>query len=76
MGGLFGGGSPSIPAAPPPPPRREDPSIVEARQKARLARGRRRGRRATLLTSSEGVLGDPVLNQPAARNGARLLGQP
>ncbi len=55
MGSLFGG-SPSLPPPPPPLPTLEDPQIRAKREKARLAKRRRRGFGATRL--SPAGLGD------------------
>lgn len=55
------------PAATPPPPTMEDPSIAEARKKQADAELRRRGRRASIMTSSRGTedaLG--TVNRPRA----------
>ena len=46
---------PSAPAALPPPPTTDDPSVTAAREKLRLSEKKRRGRRASVLTSSRGV---------------------
>ena len=73
--------APSLPPAPPPPPLRadpvkeiqEDPQVAEAKKKQRLADKQRRGRRATILTSGQGVLETTPLSQPRARS-AQVLG--
>lgn len=67
------GGAPSMPAPPPPPPQRDDPAIVEAKNKLRLAELQRRGRAASILTSGQGVLGETAVDRPEAR-AAGLLG--
>lgn len=65
---------PEIPALPP-PPTREDPEIDAARQKARDADLKRKGRKATILTSARGVEDElGAVNRPLAR-AAALLGQ-
>ena len=71
MGQMFGGG-PDLPPPPPPPPKLDDPSVIEARRKQRLADLERRGRAASILTPTQG-LGAPNVAQPRA--GAQLLGQ-
>jgi hypothetical protein len=60
---------PSIPAPPPPPPTPEDPAILEAKRKLRQSELRRRGRAATILTPSEGELGETALSRPRAGSG-------
>lgn len=74
----FGGSAPSLPPAPPPPPKRDDPDVTAAREKARLAELRRKGRRASVLTSGSGVdddsLGGGSISRPTARS-AKLLGE-
>lgn len=66
---FFGGGSkaPSIPPPPPPPP--PVPTVDDARAAAdrETAGYRRRGRAATILTSTEGAL------TPSANIGAKTL---
>lgn len=69
-GGMFGGAD--VPPPPPPPPKMEDPEVIDARRKQRLADLERRGRAASILTPSEG-LGAANVAQPRA--GAQLLGQ-
>lgn len=54
MGSLFSSPSPPPPPPPPPVPTPEDPAVDEARRKLRQAELRRRGRRATILTSGLG----------------------
>lgn len=68
--------SPDIPASPPPPPvpKRTDPEVDEAGRRQREADRLRRGRRATILTSSRGVEDQLGVTRPEAR-GARLLGE-
>ena len=58
---------------PPPPPKRDDPAIAESRKKLRASELRRKGRRSTIVTGGEGVLGEAPLIQPQAR-GAQLFG--
>lgn len=54
------------PIAPLPPlPTRADPSIAAAREKARLAGGRGRGRKATILTSPLGATDTANLSRKA-----------
>lgn len=67
---------PDLPPEPsvPPPPTREDPSIAEAKRKQRQAELMRRGRRASVVTSSRGVEDElGTVNRPEAR-AAQLLG--
>lgn len=47
-------GSPRVAPAPD-PPKREDPMVQEAIEKERELAMRRKGRRSTILTSSQGV---------------------
>jgi hypothetical protein len=54
------------------PPTREDPEIDEAKRRLRLSERNRRGRRSTILTGGQGVLGDAQIERP---RGAQLLGQ-
>lgn len=65
-------GTPDMPA-PPAPVKRDDPAISAAQKKQREADLRRRGRRASIVTGGQGVLGDAPLLQPQAR-GAQVLG--
>lgn len=65
--------APSLPPAPPSPVTRADPAIAAAKTKQRSADLRRRGRRSTIVTGGQGVLGNTPLVQPRAR-GAQLLG--
>ena len=63
-----------LPTPPPPPPTREDPEIRKARDTQRTAELRRRGRRATILTSGRGIEDElGTVNRPQAR-GSTLLG--
>jgi hypothetical protein len=48
----FGGGAPKAPAPPPPPPKIDDQAVQDAAAKARQLAGRRRGRRASILTGT------------------------
>tara|TARA_R110002124_G_scaffold226616_2_gene391829 strand:+ start:187 stop:414 length:228 start_codon:yes stop_codon:yes gene_type:complete len=68
----FGGG-PSPPAAAPPPPTREDPAIQEAKNKLRRSELTRKGRRAAILTSGNG-LDDSSLGVAQPKAGAKMLG--
>lgn len=75
----FGSDPPPEPEPPPPPPTREDPEVKEARADQRRAEKRRKGRRASILTSGEGVeddLGSSVSRPQAGgnRGGAQVLG--
>ena len=70
---LFSPPRPRLPPPPPPPVTREDPAIAAAAKKQRQADLRRRGRKATIITGGQGVLGDAPLAQPQARS-AQLLG--
>ena len=65
---------PSLPPPPPAPPARDDPAIVEAKKKLRLAELQRKGRAATILAPEEAKLGNPPVERPEARGGAALLG--
>lgn len=65
---------PPPPEPPPPPPTPADPSVEAARNAERQAALRRKGRRSTILTGGEGVLGETSTDRPAAR-AAELLGQ-
>jgi hypothetical protein len=56
----------------PPPPERTDPAIAAAAEEARLAQLKRKGRAASMLTPTGGLLGDASVSQPQA--GAQLLG--
>jgi len=62
------------PPPPPPPPEREDPAIAEAARKSREDELKRRGRRASILTSGRGVTEDAPLGRPSAQAGADTLG--
>ncbi len=71
----FSPSTPSIPA-PAPLPTRDDPAIKAAADAQRQAALRRKGRRASILTSGEGVPDD--LGSTGAAGGprkAQLLGQ-
>ena len=80
---LFGGGasssSPGLPLPPPPPPppppTRDDPAIAEARTRLRSSELRRKGRSALMLTGGRGVEDEALIERPAARGGAKLLGE-
>ena len=64
---------PPEPEALPPPPTAEDPEIAAARQKQIDIDMKRKGRRASILTSARGVEDDlGTVNRPRA---AALLGQ-
>jgi hypothetical protein len=70
----FGGGAPA-PAPLAPLPTQEDPAIAEAKKNQRKSELRRKGRRASILTSGSGVedeLGSVA--RPEAR-AARMLGE-
>jgi type IV secretory pathway VirB10-like protein len=76
----MGGGAPSPPPPPPPLPTRDDPAVAEAKEKQRMSELRRKGRRASILTSGSGVedeLGTAA--RPTAQAGparsSQLLGQ-
>ena len=64
--------TPRLPPAPPAPPTRDDPAIAAAGKKQQAADLRRRGRRSTIITGGQGVLGGTPLSQPRA--GAATLG--
>ena len=51
----FSSSAPAAPAPLPPLPEREDPAVIEARESLRLSEKRRRGRRASILTSGAGL---------------------
>lgn len=53
-GGLFSS-KPDAPTPLPPPPKLDDPAVDTAREKLRLSEKRRRGRRASILTSQSGT---------------------
>ena len=73
MSFLFGAPkAPALPPPPPPPPKLDDPAIAVARKKQRASDLRRKGRRATIITGGEGVLGSAPLAQPQA--GSQTLG--
>lgn len=74
LGGLLAGDDTPPPAPPPPAPKRTDPEVDEAGRRQREADRLRRGRRATILTSSRGVEDQLGVSRPEAR-GARLLGE-
>ena len=57
-----------------PPPGRRDPAIAIARKKQRDIELKRRGRRASILTSRRGVTQSANVSRPAARK-TKLLGQ-
>jgi hypothetical protein len=69
-------GSPKIPevAPPPPPPTPVDPAIEESKKRLRESEQRRSGRRASILTSPQGDLGETEIARPEARSGAATLG--
>ena len=76
MGGLFSSSAPT-PAPLPEPVTREDPSIAEAKKKAKQAELQRKGRRAAIVNSGGGAgldddLGSSV-SRPEARS-AQVLG--
>jgi hypothetical protein len=63
MGGMFGGGKSYTPSAPPPPPAPAPaPTIDNARQERQSQDEviARRGRAASILTSTEGDLSTPT----------------
>lgn len=63
---------PDAPAALPPPPTFDDPAIAAAKEKLRLSEKRRKGRRASVLTSNRGVDNNsPVIKRVAALGGDR-----
>lgn len=70
---------PEVPEALPPPPSAQEPAISaameEARKKQTATDLKRRGRKASILTSARGVENElGVVNRPQAR-AAALLGQ-
>ena len=60
MGGLF---KKKKSDDPPPIPAFEDPAIAEARRRALVAEGKRRGAGSTILTGPTGVGGEPNLGK-------------
>lgn len=66
---------PKPPSLPPPPPlpTEDDPAVEEARKKRRLAEIKRKGRRATILTSGLGDGSEASVNRPRLTN--RLGGE-
>lgn len=67
MGSLFGGAKPPTPPPPAPLPVREDPAVKEAERRERLATARRRGRRATILTSGQGTTDNATITRPSGK---------
>ncbi len=59
---------PPPPELPPPPPTPEDPAVDEARKKLRQSQLRRKGRRATILTSGLGDTGTAPIRRPNLHN--------
>lgn len=57
------------PKSPPPPPEREDPAVAEARRKQLQAEQRRLGRQSTILTSGQGLAGDPNVSRATLLSG-------
>lgn len=70
---LPGFGGPSAPPPAPPPPTREDPAIAEAKKRLRSTELQRKGRRAAILTSGNG-LDDSTLGVAQPKAGATTLG--
>jgi len=66
-------GGPSAPPPAPPPPTREDPAIAEAKDKLRRSELTRKGRRAAVLTSGNG-LDDSSLGVAQPKAGAVMFG--
>jgi len=60
---LFSPASPKIPALAP-LPTREDPAIAAAKEKRRLAEGRRKGIAGSNVTGGLGVPGDAPVSRP------------
>lgn len=58
------------PKSPPVPPTREDPAVAEARRKALLEDQKRKGRASTILTSGQGLSGDPSVSKATLLSGA------
>ena len=73
---LFGFSKPKAPAPLPPFPTREDPAIAEARRRQISLEKRRKGRRASILTSGSGLDEDKlgVISRPEAVS-AKTFGQ-
>jgi type IV secretory pathway VirB10-like protein len=68
------GGSPPTPAPPPPVPTREDPAVEESKKKLRMAERQRSGRRASILTGGQGVMGEAAATERPEARSAALLG--
>lgn len=63
----FSSSAPAAPAPLPPLPEREDPTVLEAREKLRLSEKRRKGRRASILTSGSGLEDElGIVHRPSA----------
>ena len=45
-------------------PKRSDPRAEEARRKALISESARAGRQASILTSGQGLLDDPIISKP------------
>ena len=65
MGGLFSPSTPQASLPRPPIPTRNDEAVRRRKAEA-LARRRRRGRKATILTGSAGDTGEPLITRPQA----------
>ncbi len=65
---IFSPSKPKIPepVPPPPPPERDDSAVIEAARQQREAELKRKGRRASFLTSGEGDLKTAPLGRPQA----------
>lgn len=70
----FNSAGPGPLPAPTPITSKPDPAIAEAKERLRLSERRRKGRRATIVTSARGVQDElGSVSRPQAR-AARLLG--
>lgn len=72
IGNIFSPPKAAMPEPLPPPPKEDDPAIEENKKKVRQSELRRRGRKASILTSGQGTLGEATTARPEA--GAQLLG--
>jgi hypothetical protein len=53
MGGMFGGGSPSIPKPPPPVPMADEDAVARERRRAAAGLQKRGGRASTVLSEAD-----------------------
>ncbi len=66
--------TPVPPPTPTPPPERDSLAAAAAADKERKEALKRRGRKASILNSAQGVTEDAPLGRPAASSGAATLG--